>query len=87
MEKYTDFTKIASTWVSVSGGEWSASSVRVWGDRWLYDSNNPYVETPIPAGFEDFKVGDLIMEGKNEWDREAIHYIMSPRDAQIIYSM
>ena len=44
------------------------SSIRVWGDNWLWDNIRPMLETPIIAGRTEMKVNELFMLGRKEWD-------------------
>ncbi|CAN1163492.1 Putative ribonuclease H protein At1g65750 [Linum perenne] len=60
------------------------SSVRVWQDPWLHDTDNLFVTTPPPTGMEDMCVRDLMIPELSQWDTELIEEIFNERDAEEI---
>ncbi|XP_031124288.1 uncharacterized protein LOC116026999 [Ipomoea triloba] len=65
----------------------SGSEVKVWGDPWLPDIENPYVITLEPEYLNSPRVNSLFCPGTTCWDRDLIYGIFNSRDAQQILSV
>ncbi|CAN0838473.1 Putative ribonuclease H protein At1g65750 [Linum grandiflorum] len=63
------------------------ASVKVFGDPWLREEENSWVETPAPVGMEDIKVHELLLPGIAEWDEELLEEIFDARDVACIRMM
>ena len=51
-----------------SGARWrigNESNVRIWGDPWLSDALNPYVESPLYSDLENAFVDSLMSTSRN----------------------
>ncbi|XP_019151923.1 PREDICTED: uncharacterized protein LOC109148642 [Ipomoea nil] len=63
------------------------NTVKVWGDPWLPNSQNPFVMTTEMAYFNAPTVSSLLCVDEKRWDTELIRDIFYQRDAQLILNL
>ncbi|XP_031107295.1 uncharacterized protein LOC116011981 [Ipomoea triloba] len=61
--------------------------VRVWGDPWLPDCDNPFVPTPEPPYLNRSFVKSLFSTDSTSWDGDLVRDIFCPRDSSLILSL
>lgn len=54
---------------------------KVWGWAWLYDSVNPFLQTPVIDELKEATVCSLF-DGHGNWDLEILHDLFEPVDVQ-----
>lgn len=62
-------------------------AVRVWGDPWLPDLDQPYVSTPELPYLGNPLVNTLFYVNENHWDRELIMDVFNIRVSKLILSI
>ncbi|CAN1312502.1 Putative ribonuclease H protein At1g65750 [Linum perenne] len=58
--------------------------VRIWGEPWLRDDANLYIESPVIEPLTSISVRDLCIPGSVEWDLELLSDIFNSRDLREI---
>ncbi|KAL6578159.1 hypothetical protein OROMI_010487 [Orobanche minor] len=64
----------------------NGSSVNVWKDPWIPDSNNPRLMSPIITNMEEMKVSNLLQVDKVEWDRDLLKELFLDNDEKGLYT-
>ena len=70
-----------------SGARWrigNGSNVRIWGDPWLSDALNPYVESPLYSDLENAFVDSLMSTSRNVWEDDILEDLFNERDRNLI---
>ncbi|XP_019160043.1 PREDICTED: uncharacterized protein LOC109156647 [Ipomoea nil] len=72
------------------GARWrigDGGTVRVWGDPWLPDSDNPYVVTEEQHYLHAPLVRSLFCVDRNKWDSDLLRDIFELRDVNLIQNL
>ena len=43
-------------------------SISIWNDSWLPKIDHPFIRSPIIDGFQEWRIGDLILQESRTWD-------------------
>ena len=90
--------QISYAWMSIlkgwdlllKGVRWRVGcgeTITVWNDAWLPSPTQPRVSSQVVQGFEDIKVSDLIDPAIHKWDKNLLHGLFIPHEAELIASI
>ena len=75
------------SFMQVPRGLWARERVYIWGDPWLPDQDNPFIQSPVLEEMESEMVNLFRATEYPRWKKEVLHQLFMVRDKQLMLSI